>query len=142
MNPKFRINDIVKLTDPQKQPYTLGHMMNLFRIIAINDDTVTLRSHSFMTFDTKLNDIQPVPINGTDDKNIYYDPVVMATFVLNPWDEVPAHHTDYSYYMEHFKRCSYKSKTFFDMVNERGIRYVHEVQRFLIDEFHRDELKS
>ena len=71
-----------------------------------------------MTFDTKLKDIQPVPINGTDDKNIYYDPVVMDTFVQNTWDEVPAQHTDYSYSMEHFKRCSYKSKTFFDMVNE------------------------
>ncbi len=141
MTINYQVNDIVRLVNPEKQPYSLGQSMNLFRILALNDNIVTLRSHSYTEFEVEFNEILPVPINGEDDKGIYYDPILMATFVLNPWDEVLQHRTDYSYYMDHFKRCTYNSQTFFDMINERKLKYVHEVQRFLIEEFHRDELK-
>lgn len=133
MNIKFQIKDIVRLKESNKQLDVLGRTMNLFRIIAINDDNITLCSHFGITFEAKYSDILPVPINGEDDKNIYYDLVSMATFV-NPKDEISAHRTDYTYYMEQFKRSTdVNGKTLFDIVNERELKYVHEVQRFLND---------
>ena len=140
MNIKFQIKDIVRLKEPNKQLDVLSRNMNLFRIIAINDDNITLCSHLGFTFEAKHSDILPVPINGEDDKNIYYDPVVAAAIVY-PGDEIPTHRTDYTYYMEQFKWSTYNGKTFFDMIKERELKYVHEVQHFLVNEFQRDELK-
>lgn len=140
MNIKFQINDIVRLKESNKQLDVLGRTMNLFRIIAINDDNITLCSHFGITFEAKYSDILPVPINGEDDKNIYYDPVVAAAIVY-PGDEIPVHRTNYTYYMEQFKWSTYNGKTLFDMINERKLKYVHEVQHFLVNEFQRDELK-
>ena len=138
---KFQTNDIVHLKDPAKVD-AWGLTMNLFRIISIKDDNITLCSHIGITFEAKYSDISPVLINGEDDKNIYYDPIVAAA-VVYPGDEVPAHRTDYSYYMEQFKRCTYNNKTLFDMIKERELKYVHEVQHFLVNDldFQRNELK-
>ena len=140
MNMKFQIKDIVRLKEPNKQLDVLEPTMNLFRIIAINEDNITLCSHFGLTFEVKYSDILPVPINGEDDQSIYYDPVVAAS-IVNPGDEIPTHRTDYTYYMEQFKWSTYNGKTFFDMIKERELKYVHEVQHFLVNEFQRDELK-
>ena len=85
-----------------------------------------------------MNAVEAIPINGIDDKSIYYDPVIAAATVdVNA--PIPVHYTDKSYYLEHFKRCYvYDAKSFHDIVKEKEFEFVHEVQHWLRNEVGED----
>lgn len=142
MKTDFKTNDIIMLPKSILQSNSIDFAKNLFRIVAINNETITLKMHSVISFEVKLKDILPVPINGIDDKSIYYkDGNSMATYVFDPQTEVPPHYTDYTYYMEQFKAYRYNSKSLYDIINELGLKYVHQVQHYLKDEMIGGELK-
>lgn len=88
-----------------------------------------------------INEIAPVRIDGVQDANIYYDPIVAASFIA-PSETPPVHHTDYSYYLEHFKRNTLegKEKTLYDLCMSQKFRYVHEIQHWLRDMYGWDRL--
>jgi hypothetical protein len=87
-----------------------------------------------------LSEIQPIPINGKDDLKIYYNPVVMASIVA-PGDSTPIHKTDYSYYIIALGRNSYQGKSLKELIEERNLKYIHEVQHYLFDEFNCEGLE-
>lgn len=77
------------------------------------------------------NSVEAIPINGDVDKCFYYDPVIAAATV-NTNSPLPVYNTDYSYYLEHFKRCYLdKNKSYYDIVKEKEFEFVHEVQHWL-----------
>lgn len=88
-----------------------------------------------------LNNITPVIIDGVQDANIYYDPIVAASFIA-PGETPPVHRTDYSYYLEHFKRNTFEGKegTLYDLCMSKKFRYVHEIQHWLRDMYGWDRL--
>lgn len=90
----------------------------------------------------KLKDIKPIPVDGTHDKQIYYDPFVAAT-TIREGEPIPIHQKDYSYYMEHFKKEEWadEKQTTWDKVNECHFRYVHEIQHWLRLETSQDGLR-
>lgn len=47
---------------------------------------------------------------------------------------------DHSYYLDAFERTLYNDKTLKQHVQERGLKYVHEVQHFLEDALDEREL--
>ena len=53
-----------------------------------------------------LNDLEAVLIDGKEDAVVYYDPVIAAPVVAEG-EPIPEFHTDYSYFMGHFKKCQY-----------------------------------
>lgn len=80
-----------------------------------------------------LQDIAPVRIDGEDDENIYYDPVV-AAFIVAPGKAVPVAKKDYRYYMEVFKNVKQEDGTsLYDRVQECHFAYVHELQHWLLE---------
>ncbi len=88
------------------------------------------------------DDIEAVLIDGVEDAMVYYDPKnIMATYV-EPGQTVEPHITDYSYFMEHFKRCyDVNKKSYYDLVKESGFQFVHEVQHWLKDKKHNEGLE-
>ena len=64
----------------------------------------------------------------------------MASYVASG-QPVPVHNTDFSYYMDHFKRCYDSRKvSFYEMVEKQRFQFVHEVQHWLKDEIHDNRL--
>ena len=90
----------------------------------------------------KLKEMQPIPIDGVHDKQIYYDPIVAAT-TIREGDPIPIRQTDYSYYMEHFKNeiWSEDKQTTWEKVNACHFRYVHEIQHWLRSETSQDGMR-
>lgn len=67
---------------------------------------------------------------------------MIAASIVFPGDEVSAHRTDYSYYMDAFEHCfDEKKKTFKELVTKAKLVYVHEIQHYLKKRFHEDYLK-
>ena len=137
----YKAGDIVRLQHPEqykKSSDLHGYGINLYKVVAIGNKTVKLAS---VEQDVPKNEILPVAVNGKEDRWIYYDPIIMASFVF-PGDEVPVHHTDYSYYMDAFEH-SYDEKrnSFKDLVSRAHLVYVHEIQHFLRKRFNNDFLK-
>lgn len=80
-----------------------------------------------------FNDIRPVRIDGIQDANIYYDPIVPA-FTISPDEPVPTVSVNYQYYMESFKNDIFEDgESLYDKVIECHFDYVHELQHWLID---------
>jgi len=135
----FRKGDFIRLKnidDYQIERYS-GENVNIFEISDIELDFVRVLG---CKNNIQISDIDSIPINGKDDFQIYYDPIVCASIVgIN--DPAPVRHKDYSYYFEAFKRSSYQNKNFQELIKERGLKYVHEVQHFLTDEFQDNGLK-
>lgn len=81
-----------------------------------------------------IDEIEAIPINGKDDLQIYYDPIVCAS-VVYPGKPMPAKQTDYTYYYTSLKKSFYKNQNFQELIEEQNIKYVHEVQQFLYEKF-------
>jgi len=83
----------------------------------------------------------PVVVDGVEDRWIYYDPVIAASIVF-PGDEIPAHRTDYSYYMDAFEHCfDERHRSFRELVAKEKLVYVHEVQHWLRKRHQEDRLR-
>ena len=87
-----------------------------------------------------ISELLPVAVDGVEDRWIYFDPVIAASIVF-PGEEVPAHRTDYSHYMEAFERCFEGKKSYKKMVEKIQLMYVHEVQHWLKKHHQADYLK-
>ncbi|HNY06046.1 MAG TPA: hypothetical protein PKL23_06330 [Candidatus Egerieousia sp.] len=137
MKNDFVKGDFVKLRNPKAHAISKIHNVNVFEIREIKNFDIALYDvEDLLT----IQDIEAIQINGKDDKHIYYNPVVMAD-VCRPFEEPRAHITDKSYYMNAFKKNIYKERRLFDVIENKGFMFVHEVQHFLRENFHKSEMK-
>ena len=136
---EFRVGDIVSLRNPSLFK-NAGDVygINLYKILAIGEDSVKLVG---VEQEVPKSELKPVAVDGVADRWIYYDPMIAASIVF-PGDEVPAHRTDYTYYMDAFEHCfDEKKKSFKELVAKAKLVYVHEIQHYLKKRFHEDWLK-
>lgn len=137
----FRVGDIVKVKHPSEYKrssdfYEYG--TNLYKIREIKGDVVKLAS---VSRDVPMSELLPVAVDGIEDRWIYFDPMIAASIVF-PGDKVPAHHTDYSYYMDAFEHCfDEKKKSFKELVAKGKMVYVHEIQHWLRRHHQDDRLR-
>ena len=134
----LRVGDFVKIKDSVYQKLLAEHSdniiysENIFTTGNISDNGQIMTRETNIPF--SFDDIEAVLIDGKEDAIIYYDPIIMASYVA-PGQPVPVHTTDYSYYMDHFKICYDTRKvSFYEMVEKQGFQFVHEVQHWLEDE--------
>lgn len=135
----YKVGDIVKLKHPcdyKKASDFHGYGINLYRIAGIEKDMVKMDSVDEYV---PLKELMPVEINGKDDRWIYYDPFIAASFDFG--DGVPSYGTDYSYYMDAFDRSVDGKRTYRELIEKEKLVYVHEVQHWLRKHFHEDCLK-
>lgn len=142
----LRVGDIVKMKNSiyeknfSEHPDNLIFRENIFTVGNISKDgqIMTRESNLPLTY----NDIEAVLIDGVEDSVVYYDcKHTMATYVA-PGQTVEPHRTDYTYYIERFKRCyDVKGKSYYDWVMELGFQFVHEVQHWLKDKMRDDGLE-
>lgn len=129
----LRKGDFIRLkniADYQIERYS-GETVNIFEISDIELDFIRVLG---CKNNIPISDIDSIPISGKDDFQIYYDPIVCASIVgVN--DPAPIRKKDYSYYFDAFKNYFFENKNFQELVKERGLKYVHEIQHFLTDEF-------
>lgn len=127
---QFQPNDIVRLSKKMFEILSreLFFPQNLFVVkdINIGEDSILLNN---INQKFSLEDIRPVRIDGEEDRDIYYDPIVAAS-LIDIGEEIPVVHRDTSeYYMDALKR-SYNEyhESYYDEIHYIGARYVHEIQ--------------
>lgn len=127
---QFQPNDIVRLSKKMFEILSreLFFPQNLFVVkdINIGEDSILLNN---INQKFSLEDIRPVRIDGEEDRDIYYDPIVAAS-LIDIGEEIPVVHRDTSeYYMEALKR-SYNEyhESYYDEIHYIGAKYVHEIQ--------------
>lgn len=126
----FLKGDIVKLADERfdKISKHLLFPQNLFYVEDLDKENnlITLRNveESF-----PFADILPVAVNGEDDKDIYYAPIVAAS-VVGLDGEIPTYHRDSSkYYMESLRKSyNAKGESYYSLIQTKQLNYVHEIQ--------------
>ena len=131
--PPFKKGDFVRMKDKDKvgTMISVRHVVNLFEIKEIKGKKVRLID---VEDEQDIDSIEAVPIDGTHDKKVYYDPIIAAS-IIPPGGSVPIHRTDYSYFMEKFENClDMDKRTYADIVRERNYHFVHEVQQWLREE--------
>jgi len=137
----FKVGDIIRLKDVNKftNSRLLNKDVNAFEILVIEDDYIKLTFHEDLI---PSNEILPIPINGVDDIRIYFDPIIAAGTYFHNQNAKP-HITDYSYYMEHFKRFFIQNKNnyLYDIIIKKGFKFVHEIQHYMREEQHGKALK-
>lgn len=88
-----------------------------------------------------VGDIEAIPIDGIHDLCIYYDPFVAAPYV-GADGKVPVINTDFSYFIDHFKKVQVDSKgTLYEEMKKTNVQFVHEVQHWLSSELNDNGLK-
>lgn len=136
---EFRNGDFIRLKNINK--YHISRVLdidvNIFKTINIKDGFIEVE---YCENKIPASEIEPIPINGKDDFQIYYDPIVMSAIVGSN-DTTPMREKDYPYYYDSFKSCYYENKNFQELIKEIGLQYVHEVQHFLFDQFQDKGLK-
>lgn len=127
---QFQPNDIVRLSKKMFEILSreLFFPQNLFVVkdINIGENSILLNN---INQKFSLEDIRPVRIDGEEDRDIYYDPIVAAS-LIDIGEEIPVVHRDTSeYYMEALKR-SYNEyhESYYDEIHYIGAKYVHEIQ--------------
>lgn len=143
MKTTFQKWDFVRLRNPNLYPDNrlLDKGVNIYFIMEIKDQFAKVSNHEVFI---PLDELEPIPINGVDDARIYYDPIIAAGTYL-PNEHPKSIKTDYSYYLDHFKRClDTKGKSFYEVVQDNGYKYVHEVQHYLkgVGQENRLEIKA
>lgn len=133
----FQVGDFVALSSNafNEVEKSLIYGNNIFRIEAI-DKSSDLSFYKLNSVEKTISkdEIEAIPVDGVHDRQIYYDPIIAAS-VVAPGQPIPVHRTDYSYFMEHFKRCTYQDKSYFELVKEANCQFVHEVQHYMNEEF-------
>lgn len=140
INP-FEKGDLVKLSETAftKVEPQLIYSNNVFKIIEISiDGSVKL---SDIQQPVSISDIEAIKIDGKQDRNIYYDPIIAAPIVSYDAPAPMMHNHRGEYYMDGLKNTTYNNKNLKQLVLEADCRYVHEVQHFLRAQFKTDDLK-
>ena len=135
----FRIGDFIRfknITTCQIDRVS-GIKVNIFEIKNIESEYVELDK---CKGEISISEIESIPINGIDDFNIYYYPILAASIVFSN-DPKTIHEKDYSYYYDTFKKCSFQNKNFQEIIKEQDLQYVHQIQHFLLDKFRDKGLK-
>lgn len=137
---QYEEGDIVRIKAEYRNGYSPIYLYdNLNSILKIEEDgTVVLDA---IVEPVSIEHIEPVPINGTDDSLVYYDPFIAASFIGA--DGKKAEHTvDYTYYLDQFKRDTFEGgkETLYDKCMSQNMRYVHEVQHWLRDMYSWDRM--
>ena len=128
---KFRKGHLVKLkedvfirTKKTHQPHKAVDV-NIFEITKIGNTKVKL---SGIDKELSINEIEPIPVNGVDDRWIYFEPCVAATRTEYSQIQEPIY-TDYTYYLSAIKNINNSG------MNTSKFKYVHEVQNHIKDDF-------
>lgn len=88
---------------------------------------------SFVKKAVPFCEIEPVRIDGIEDADIYYDPIVTA-FMVTPDEDIPFVTVSDQYYMESFKNNVFEDgNSLYDKVSECNFTYVHVLQHWLIE---------
>lgn len=137
----YQRNDIVRLVDTKFEELKgqLWFSDNAFVIAeACNGSSVSFKE---LDVPVSVSEVLPMPINKKYAGNIYYDPVIAAS-VVGPYDEIPVHSTDYSYFMDSFGRVVEEDGTTLrTLVDGQKFKYVHEIQHWLRERYETDDLK-
>lgn len=135
--------DFVRLHDNvyQQKLDSLSFKVNAFVVESIGqnpNDTIKLKG---IENELSVRDVEAIPIDGIHDLCIYYDPFVAASYVEAD-GHVPAYNTDYSYFIDHFKKEQVDSNgTLYDEMKKTNVQFVHEVQHWLSSELNDNGLK-
>ena len=129
----FQPNDIVKLSKIKFERLSkeLFFPQNLFIIKEVNKNEVGIALKNVNHF-FSFEDILPVKIDGKEDRDIYYDPIVAASIVTEG-DETPVVQRDSSeYYIVSLKKSYDENhESYYDKIHNKGIKYVHEIQHVI-----------
>lgn len=135
--------DFVRLHDNvyHQKIDTLSFKVNAFVVDSIGqnpNDTIKLKG---IENELSIGDVEAIPIDGIHDLCIFYDPIRAASYV-GADGYVPAYNTDYSYFIDHFKKVQVESKgTLYDEMKKTNVQFVHEVQHWLSSELNDNGLK-
>ena len=126
----YKKGDIVKLRRPEKYKKTddiYCYQINLYKIASINGNDVRIQNISNVV---PLSELQPVAMDGIEDRWIYYDPQMAATFLFDD-EKYEGNSRDYTYYMNALGRMVDGGRTYKEMIGKKRLMYVHEVQHWL-----------
>lgn len=135
--------DFVRLHDNvyHQKIDTLSFKVNAFVVDSIGqnpNDAIKLKG---IENELSIGDVEAIPIDGIHDLCIFYDPIRAASYV-GADGYVPAYNTDYSYFIDHFKKVQVESKgTLYDEMKKTNVQFVHEVQHWLSSELNDNGLK-
>lgn len=133
---QFVAGDIVRIKDTQRKYYTSFYKKEVtFKITKLNGNgTICLET---VEEDVPSTHIEPIPINGKDDINIYYDPSVAA-----PGLDSNCANKDETYYLDQFKQMPTDDddQTLYDLCMNQKFHFVHEVQHWLRETHEWDRL--
>lgn len=137
----FEKGDFVKIVDSVYEAYTKDviYTDNVFKIVKLLDNgSVKLAD---IEVPVLRNNIEAIPIDGVHDRNIYYGPIIAASYVATG-QPIPVHHSSRGvYYLDGLERTRYNNKTLRQIVAEYNCQFVHEVQHCLREEINSDDLK-
>lgn len=134
----FKAGDIVKLMHPEnykKADDIYGYRINLYKIISIKGDDVKLDGVQEVV---PTSELQPVAVDGVEDRWIYYDPQVAASTLFDE-EEYKGGCRDYTYYMDALKNMAEGGKSYREMKEKKKLMYVHEVQHWLRQKDNRED---
>lgn len=138
--PKFEVKDIVKFIDEANvRPDYLHNVENIYQIVRVEGSKISLSREYSAVLIVDVNDITGVRMDGKEDRFIYFDPIIMASFVM-PGDSVPEHRRDYTYYLD-ANATFPQNRTMRDFIEDNGFKYVHELQHYLREHYQTDDLK-
>ena len=129
----FEKGDYVKIVDSFYEAYTKSvfYSDNVFKIVKVLDDGSLKLTD--IEVEVPRNNIEAIPIDGIRDRNIYFDPIIAASYVA-PGQPAPVHHSPRGvYYMDGLENTRFENKTLRQLVEERNCQFVHEVQHCLRD---------
>jgi hypothetical protein len=127
---EYRRGDIVRLNHPEKYKKSddvFDYRINLYKIASIKGDKARMEGVSDVI---PINELLPVAMDGVEDRWIYYDPQVAASFLFDE-DDYKGGSRDYTYYMDALGEMTEGGKSYREMIEKKKLIYVHEVQHWL-----------
>ena len=135
---EFKRGDIVSLRNPslfKKTSDFRGYSINLYKIVRIGESVVKLAD---VQQEVPKSELKPVAVDGVEDRWIYYDPMIAATFLFDN-EKYEGYSRDYSYYMDTLGCMEDGRKTYKEMIVKEHLKYVHEVQHWLRKKDNRED---
>lgn len=137
----FEKGDLVKLRPDVFKAVSneLLFINNIFKITELSVDGIVRLN--YLSQPTPIANIEAIKIDGVQDRDIYYDPVVIPIVVADNTQTPAMSNHRGEYYMDSLRNTTDKDKNFEQLVMEADCRYVHEVQHYLRKHYGSDDLK-